>query len=427
MTPESPAVDPKDPWPRCRLDDLVDDRGITYGVVQPGQPQHDGIPILRVANLTPAGLRLNDVLRIDPTIAEKYGRSKLIGDEVVITLVGSVGQVAVVPSELAGWNVARAVGVIPVRPDVPSRWVAWCLRCPEVQRYLDARLNTTVQSTLNLRDLASVEIPMPPPQSIRRIASVLEALDDKIASNQRLAMLLEEATAATFKARFVDFLGIEEFEQHGTARTPKGWEVGGLNDVGRFVNGKAFTKDANGGGRAILRIRELNSGIDGNTPRSDTGASDDHIASVDDILFAWSGSLGVYRWSGPESLINQHIFKVIPDGWPAWFVYGWIQEHMPEFRAIAQDKATTMGHIQRRHLAEAVVPIPDDETISEADDVLKWLDEHRRTLVAEAGALRAVRDRLLPKLISGEMRVPDTTDPEEVIGPATDQLVGAAR
>ena len=261
----------------------------------------------------------------------------------------------------------------------------------------------------------------------RHIASILGALDDKIDSNRRLAALLKDTAAAIFKARFVDFVGAEEFEKSEIGRVPKGWRVGALSDLGRFINGRAFTKDANGRGRAIIRIRELNSGIDDGTPRSDIATSRDHIASADDILFAWSGSLGLYRWPGPESLINQHIFKVIPDNWPAWFVYCWIQEHMSQFRAIAQDKATTMGHIQRRHLAEATVVMPDSETMAAADGVVRWLDEHRQGLVNETSTVRELRDALLPKLISGEIRVPDTRDSEEVIGPVVEELAEAAQ
>lgn len=201
------SQDRRTDWPRKRLGDLVDDRGITYGVVQPGSPVPDGVPIVRVNNFTPRGLALDDVLRIEPEISLRHERSQLRGGEVLITLVGSTGQVALASKKLAGWNVARAVGVVPVLPDVPARWVAWCLEAPEARRFLDARLNTTVQKTLNLRDLSAVLIPLPPTAEIQAIERVLGTLDDKIDSNRRLAALLQETAAALFRARFVDFVG----------------------------------------------------------------------------------------------------------------------------------------------------------------------------------------------------------------------------
>jgi len=126
-------------WPRCPLGEVVDDRGITYGVVQPGQPRADGTPVLRVTNFSGGGLRVDEVMRIDPVVAARHKRSRLMGGEVLITLVGSTGLVAVAPAELAGWNVARAVGVIPVRSELSPQWVAWCLQTTEAQSYLAAR------------------------------------------------------------------------------------------------------------------------------------------------------------------------------------------------------------------------------------------------------------------------------------------------
>jgi type I restriction enzyme, S subunit len=87
---------------------------------------------------------------------------------------------------------------------------------------------------------------LPPLGDQRRIASILSALDNKIGSNRRLASLLEETAAVVFRARFVDFVGVEDFEETERGRIPVGWKTGTLTDVGRFVNGKAFTKEANG-------------------------------------------------------------------------------------------------------------------------------------------------------------------------------------
>jgi type I restriction enzyme, S subunit len=161
----------------------------------------------------------------------------------------------------------------------------------------------------------------------------------------------------------------------------------------------------------------LNQGVDRQTLRAELDVDDAYIAHADDILFAWSGSLGVHRWPGDESLINQHIFKVIPEGTPKWFVHRWIEEHMDSFRSVAADKATTMGHIQRKHLAEAKVAVPSSQALDDADRVVGPIDQHRAALVQESRTLTELREALLPKLISGEIRVPDTSDPAEVIEP----------
>ncbi len=297
---------------------------------------------------------------------------------------------------------------------------------PDFTRYVRAVQTGTAVPHISAGQIAAFPVHLPPVCEQRRIALILGTLDEKIDSNRRLAALLEETAAVLFRARFVDFVGVEEFDETEIGRVPWGWRVGALTDLARFVNGKAFTKDANGLGRPILRIRELNGGVDQGTLYSDIEAEDEVIARFDDILFAWSGSLGVYRWPGEDSLINQHVFKVIPDGWPAWFVYAWIEEHMQTFRAIARDRATTMGHIQRRHLSEAKVPVPAADALAEAGATVDPLDRLRAVLVREATTLAALRDSLLPKLISGEIRVPDTADPNEVIEPVAESLAAAA-
>ncbi len=271
--------------------------------------------------------------------------------------------------------------------------------------------------TLNRNHVHAQPVVWPPLPEQEIIAAILGALDDKIDSNRRLAGLLEEAATTLFRAWFVDFVGVEEFDDSELGPIPRGWQAGSLVDLAKFVNGKAFTRHASGAGRPILRIRELNQGVDRQTLRAELDVDDVYIARADDILFAWSGSLGVYRWPGDEALINQHIFKVIPGGTPQWFVHGWIEEHMDSFRSVAADKATTMGHIQRRHLAEARVAVPSSHAIQDADRVVGAIDQHRAALVQECRTLTKLRDSLLPKLITGEIRVPDASDVAEVIEP----------
>ncbi len=407
------------------LADLCDDtRGITYGIVKVGEFVSDGVPVVRGGDVRNGQIATDDDKRVTSQVSERFRRTILQGGEIVLNLIGEPGHSAIVPDRLAGANVTRDVAVIPVtRAD--ARFVNYFLQSPRCIAWLRAHLQGSVTLKINLGTLASLPVPNPPIDEQWRIATILQAFDDKIDSNRRLTSLLEGIAAALFRARLVDFVGVEDFEASEIGPIPRGWTTGSLTSLARFINGKAFTKEANAEGRPILRIKELNAGIRDDTLRTDVTAAEEYLARHHDILFAWSGSLAVYRWSGPESLINQHIFKVIPEGYPPWFVYQWVRRHMPEFQAIARDKATTMGHIQRRHLSEARVTLPDPDTLARMSDLLEPLDRWQGILASEIASLAATRDALLPKLISGETRVPDTTDSEEVIGPAAGQLAGA--
>lgn len=231
-------------------------------------------------------------------------------------------------------------------------------------------------------------VALPPIEEQRAISATLGALDYKIESNRRLIDLIPQLMRARIDA-VVD----------------SGAQVS-VSSLASFINGGAYTKGATGTGRMVLRIAELNSGPGGSTVYNDIVVPDDKTARAGDILMSWSGSLGVYRWFRDEAIINQHIFKVIPTGYPAWLVFDRLGAVMSVFRGVAQDKATTMGHIQRGHLESTKITVPSTESIDRLSESLTPLWE--RLLVADRENIRlsAARDALLPELLSGRLRAP---------------------
>jgi type I restriction enzyme S subunit len=132
-------------WEVVELERLIEpERGISYGIVQPGAPVSDGVPIVRVGDVRGGRIATTDPLRVSAAVEAGYSRTHLKGGELLLTLVGTVGEVAVVPESLAGWNTARAVAVIPVRKDIGSYRVKLALHTPAVRQIIDSRLNTTV-------------------------------------------------------------------------------------------------------------------------------------------------------------------------------------------------------------------------------------------------------------------------------------------
>ncbi|MFN7022486.1 MAG: hypothetical protein ACK4WH_14315, partial [Phycisphaerales bacterium] len=197
---------------------------------------------------------------------------------------------------------------------------------------------------------------------------------------------------------------------------PDGWRVGTVADLARYVNGRNFTKNATGTGRMVVRIAELNSGPGGSTVYNEVKAEPENVVHPGDLLFAWSGSLDVYRWHRDEALVNQHIFKVVCEAYPQWFVHFHLCEAMPFFQGIAADKATTMGHIKREHLRQAELALPTDDVLRYAGEQIepiyaRMLDNERETL-----RLAATRDALLPVLLSGEVRLRCTPPPPRAGG-----------
>ena len=281
--------------------------------------------------------------------------------------------------------------VVVTRADILDvGWLHCLFRSPDFHRYLVATASGTMILHTSPDRIKDYRVSLPPIASQRAIAVVLGALDNQIDANRRLSARLNELMMTVFK---------HVFHAPALATVP-------LTDLAAFINGKAFTKFADGAGRPILRIAELNAKVDANTLRSSVEAQADNLAFADDILFSWSGSLGVYRWHGQEALINQHIFKVIPKGVPAWLVYCNLIGALPFFRDTAADKATTMGHIQRRHLDEWRVPSPSPEALQTASPIITPAYTLVHVLARQSRCIAELRDILLPKLISGEIPAP---------------------
>ncbi|HEX7289678.1 MAG TPA: restriction endonuclease subunit S, partial [Conexibacter sp.] len=214
----------------------------------------------------------------------------------------------------------QRIGRVTCSPRLDEGFAYWLLNDWGVRGQLvQTASGSTVLHTSPSR-IAECTIRLPPLEEQRRVAATLDALEDKIESNERRCAL---------HAEMIDAM----FSHHVLERDVSNDTEADLTSIARFVNGGAFTKGATGTGRPVLRIKELNSGISNATVFNDLDVKDEHVARHHDLLFSWSGSLDDYRWHGPEALINQHIFKVLPrDGLPVWFVQGWIRHHLPEFR-----------------------------------------------------------------------------------------------
>jgi type I restriction enzyme, S subunit len=201
-------------------------------------------------------------------------------------------------------------------------------------------------------------------------------------------------------------LGEAVLAEYGMALADRTKErVVSLVDAVSLINGGAYTKGADGTGRMVIRIKELNSGPSETTVYSSIAVPDNKTAYLGDVLFAWSGSLGVWRWYRDEAIVNQHIFKVLPKKHPVWL--GWIHilDELERFQDIAAGKATTMGHITKDHLVRTMVPTFSAEELEVLSARVEPLWDAQLQAGRELHTLQAVREQLLPALVSGELRV----------------------
>ena len=190
---------------------------------------------------------------------------------------------------------------------------------------------------------------------------------------------------------------------------PEGWGVKGLDEIARFLNGLALQKYPPTDNRSlpVIKIAQLRAGNTSGADQASADISPEYVVDDGDILFSWSGSLECVVWTGGKGALNQHLFKVSSDGYPRWLCYFAVHMHLEDFRRIAAGKATTMGHIQRHHLSDARLAVPPVALLGIMDSYISPTFEASWKQNLESRTLAALRDTLLPKLISGALRVKD--------------------
>ena len=256
------------------------------------------------------------------------------------------------------------------------------------------------------------EIEIPSEKEDQRcIASILSSLDRKIELNNKINADLEEMAQAIFKNWFVDFEPFKDgkFVDSELGMIPEGWKVGRLTEIASYMNGLAMQKfppENNEDSLPVLKIKELGQGFCGtDSDRCSCNIKDECKIHNGDVIFSWSGTLLVDVWCGGDCGLNQHLFKVTSKDYPKWFYYYWTKHHLQEFIHIAKDKAVTMGHIKRGHLEEALVAIPDNDSMDKAHDLFEPILSKMISLRKENSRLSTLRDTLLPRLMSGELEV----------------------
>ncbi|MDL2410430.1 restriction endonuclease subunit S [Rhizobium calliandrae] len=280
--------------------------------------------------------------------------------------------------------------------------------------------------------LNATPIPDRSPKDQDEIGDLLGAIDDKISSNESINSFLESGIRMLFKDWFVDFgpttakqsgdvanqvqssvnyipkrlfeLFPGSFDENGI---PAGWNPAPLDQIASFLNGLALQKYPATGSEylPVVKISQLRSGSTNGADRASVNIPADYVIDDEDVIFSWSGTLMQDIWTGGPGALNQHLFKVTSDQYPKWFHYFWVDYYMPEFQAIAESKATTMGHIQRVHLSQARVVVPGPEFMTAANETI---DPMFRLMIAnrlENRTLTSLREALLPKLMSGEVEI----------------------
>ena len=384
-------------WKEVELGSLVR-RKIGYGIVQPGASPSEGVPLIKVNNIISG---LTSVCELDKTTIEidnKYPRTKLNGGELIISLVGTVGKTAIVPSAFAGCNLVRATGLIDIEEPIIANWVKYYIDSDRGQDYIKKHLNTTVQATLNVKSLVEMPIPITQKCYMEKVVSILSSLDDKIAVNKKICENLEAQAQALFKHWFVDFAPFKDskFIDSELGLIPEGWRVGTLGDIAEFKRGKTITKSdvkeglipvVAGGLEPAYYHNQSNT-----SSRVITISGSGANAGFTKMYYqpVWASDCSFVDNASTSLLHTAYCYLLINKKKVDALQWGAAQPHV-----YAKD-------INKLPLAIAPLDVLNqfEEMISEMFDLIEVNDK-------ETTRLATLRDTLLPKLMSGQIKVND--------------------
>jgi len=362
-------------------------------------------------------------------IKQKFGSPR--DGDILLTSVGTLG----VPYVVRGdgdfyFKDGNLTWMRNFSKEISPQFLYYWLTSPQIQQKLDEVSIGSTQKALTISALKALQLPLPTRATQDGIVEILGAISDRITLLRETNATLEAIAQALFKSWFVDFdpvraklegrapEGMDEatarlfpdsFEESELGLMPRGWRVEPLDTVAAFLNGIALQKFPPTGqdDLPVIKIAQLRKGDTVGADQASRSIKPEYVVKNGDVLFSWSGSLEVEIWCGGEGALNQHLFKVTSESFPKWFYFFWTRHHLADFRQTAASKATTMGHIQRGHLTAAKVCIPTASVLDAATSVLGPIVEMLIENSLQDQTLATLRDTLLPRLISGQLRLPD--------------------
>ena len=434
--PEGVVEGAPETWRVVTLGEACDESGGSVQTGPFGSQLHKadyvdlGIPSIMPQDIKTDRVSTEKVAYITERKASELAKYRVQEGDIVYSRRGDVERRALITHRESGW--LCGTGCLRVRtlnPGIDEQFLYLYLGHPAVRAWVVRHAQGATMPNLNTSILRALPVTLPPLPEQRRIAAVLGALDDKIELNRKMNRTLEEMAQAIFKSWFVDFDGHDDLVDSELGPIPRGWRAGKLTDLQRA--GK-YATTAGPFGSKLTRKHYTDSGVPVirgvNLGSSDAWFHDDgfvyvseahaesltsNLAFPGDVLFTQRGTLGQVGLIPQDArfakyVLSQSQMKLTCADWvPAAFVY--LLFSLPSTADYIKSNAVAAGvpHINLTFLRNFPVVVPDRRTLARFHEVIAPLHGRITAGARESKTLADLRDTLLPKLISGELRVPE--------------------
>ena len=362
-----------------------------------------GIPLIRTPNIGFGRFNMEGVHRVSEKVYQvRCARAVPQNDDIIFAREALAGNAAIIKNNEKMCLGQRTVLIRPNPEKVCPDYLVYYLLAPEQQYKLLGTANGATVAHVNLPTIREMNVDNLPPIEIqRKIADVLSAYDDLIENNRRQIKLLEEAAQRLYKEWFIDL----RFPGHKTTPIidgiPQGWEKKKLIDIADIQYGYAFDGNlfnSDGNGTPIVRIRNIPAGI--TEDYTTESADSQYLITNGDILVGMDGEFHINTWCGGTAYLVQRTCRIMPKnadlrGYLLLAIY----EPIKFFEKTVV--GATVAHLGKKHLDSIILTIPTSELYSKLQEFFF----KRQDLMLQNRKLAESRDRLLPKLINGELEV----------------------
>lgn len=412
-------------WKYYKMDDVIDEisMGPFGSDVKKEFYVNKGIPILNGSNLQGFKLQENSFGYLTEEKADSLNKCNAHRGDIIVTHRGTLGQIVYVPSDSKydRYVISQSQFRFRCKPDlVDVQYLVYYFHTREGQYKILANASQVgvpalarATSTFRL-----IDIKLPSLADQRRIASILSSLDRKIELNNKINADLEEMAQAIFKNWFVDFEPFKDgkFVDSELGMIPEGWKVGRLDEIADVVGGstpsKAKPEYYTQKGIAWLTPKDLSNHPAVYTSKGEIDITEEGYNSTSTklmpkgtILFTSRAPIGYISIAQNDICTNQGFKSLVPKKAGTCFLYCFLKYVTPEI----ENKSTgsTFKEASGALMKSLQVIMPDQKVFEEFEEIVSPLFARIESLEKENSRLSLLRDTLLPRLMSGELEVPE--------------------
>ena len=375
---------------------------------------------LSAANVTKNGLRFSNNSFITKEKDALLRKGKLMPQDIVLTTRGTVGNVGFYSDDVPYPNMRINSGMVIIRPgeDFDTMFLYQYLRSCYFRAQITQFQSGSAQPQLPISTLQKMKVIKPDIAAQRRIASILSSLDRKIELNNKINADLEEMAQAIFKNWFVDFEPFKDgkFVDSELGMIPEGWKVGRLDEIADVVGGstpsKAKPEYYTQKGIAWLTPKDLSNHPAVYTSRGEIDITEEGYNSTSTklmpkgtILFTSRAPIGYISIAQNDICTNQGFKSLVPKKAGTCFLYCFLKYVTPEI----ENKSTgsTFKEASGSLMKSLQVLMPEQKVFEDFETIVSPLFARIESLEKESSRLSLLRDTLLPRLMSGELEVPE--------------------